>query len=158
PDLAVLLELLDDARLVGLAEGGGVEVEHGLAVGGLEGADDGFGHSCVPFGIFAPRWNSSAVTTVLPARCSRVRRTAPSGQAPGSWSSPASPGSPLPASARAWSTLILCPSSSNHAPGKGERPRICAETSCAGLSQPILLSAGNTFGAMVTPSSVCGVS
>ena len=49
---------------------------------------------------------------------------------------------PAPASAFACRTLMRWPSISNHAPGNGDRPRICRSTSRADLVQSMRASAG----------------
>src|SRR5262249_55753298 len=136
--IPVLLQLLDDLGLIRLPEGAGVELKHGFRVGRRLFADDAIRHASLrPCSMRTPRWNSSAVIWPFPALCKRVSRTAPLPHATSRLSSSTSPGAPEPLSCRACRTLMRCPSSSNHAPGNGDSPLICALTSAAGFVQSI---------------------
>ena len=137
--IAALDQRVDQPGLRLLAERMFLDEADRLAILRRGGPDRHHAHeSLVPFSIFKPRRNSSAVTGLPPARCNSVRRTAPSAQATVSRSSMTSPGAPAPsagAERSSFSRSALPPSTISHqAPGKGDRPRIwlwtCARRTC----------------------------
>src|SRR5690606_30657976 len=153
-DVTVLFQPPDDGGLVGLAEGASIQIEDRIAIFRLRLPHHKFcvAHASLhPLPIGEPRWKSSAVIVPFPARCNRLIRTAPDPHATRSLSSRTSPGLPSPASAVACSALMRwrpCESgSSNHAPGKGDRPRMRDATSLAGRAQSIRASAAVTLAA-----------
>src|SRR5690606_27536100 len=84
--------------------------------------------SLVPAGSGMPRRKSAASSGLPPAFCSRVSRTAPLPQATARLSSSTSPGAPPPSVLSEPRILMRSGfplrSTSIHAPGKGERPRM----------------------------------
>ncbi len=87
-----------------------------------------------------PRRNSSACIGCLPARCTWPSRTAPSPQAMVRRLSSTEPGAPAPSPLVERSAFTRTPSSSNQAPGNGDRPRIWLCTSRHGLRQSMRVS------------------
>src|SRR5690606_2477467 len=107
--------------------------------------------STVPAGMAKPRSSSSAGWAALPGRCTVSRRTTPSPQAtrrpPSRPASSTSPGAPSPGpETRDINALTRTgpsgPGASNHAPGKGDRPRMWQSISAAGRVQSMRASAG----------------